>query len=712
MAILWVNPTGFVLNGWANGELGYDDDVATGASIDIASDVYTPFIEFTHEPMLSNRTNLYYKMSVSVTHTVDVDAYYNDTWNHVFENLIPQNATVQVVMASAKIVSAFRFRFLYSQPATPTGVLTLCEVNFYAYAPTITTQAVSDILQATAVANGTITYTNGDNATIRGFQYGLTATPTWDAHEHGSFGAVAFSLPITGLDSNTKYYIRAYATNGVGTSYGDWVSFTTLSAITIPVVSTPAVSDILMITATGNGNITDTGGENATKRGICYNLTGSPTVADSKVEETGSFETGAFTGAITGLTLGTKYYVKAYAYNSAGYGYGEEVNFTTLIPVVTTEAAEVPVPVSNPAYCEFADGNGTIVSEVNATERGFEVKHEVSGTLFNDIDHGMAGFAGDADWDIDLGWHGTLTKVEKETGDFEEGAFTLTLGDFPAFAFDKLFAGESYSYRAYAIIGGITYYGEWVDFSLGVYEGEGLLPNTGGGDSPFVPIIDPVPLEEPYSPFPPEEKPPFVWPEVVFPPWEWPPVDKPPLGIDPSIIFGKAFGAFLRGLDTKEDWKTLREKCIIYQENMNQDTLAVNHNTLVTKNLVSDIIKYVDGDVYPSDLRFMDSSQHLTPLYQEDISPDGFKDIINDFRLKDVCNTFTMNENFIKILNSLNSLYESDYRIEPISYNTMEYIDIQPTAKRMILQLGDMDDKFKEVRRLIILNFKRIFSYV
>jgi hypothetical protein len=108
----------------------------------------------------------------------------------------------------------------------------------------------------------------------------------------------------------------------------------------------------------------------------------------------------------------------------------------------------------------------------------------------------------------------------------------------------------------------------------------------------------------------------------------------------------------------------------------------------------------------------MDSSQHLTPLYQEDISPDGFKDIINDFRLKDVCNTYTMNENFIKILNSLNSLYESDYRTEPISYNTMEYMDIQPTAKRMILQLGDMDGKFKEVRRLIISNFKRIFSYV
>ena len=409
---------------------------------------------------------------------------------------------------------------------------------------------------------------------------------------------------------------------------------------------------------------------------------------------------------------------------------------TLSTPVITTQAAEVPVPVANPAYCEFADGNGTIVSEINATERGFEIKHEVSGTLYNNIDHGMAGFEGDTDWDIDSGWYGTLIKIEHEHGDFEEGAFTLVLGDFPAFAFDKLFAGESYTYRAYAIIDGVKYYEvpeKWVAFSLGTYAGADALPNPGSGDSPFVPIVEPIiepttpevpPFKWPEEVFPPyTEYPPWSYPPFTYPPWEWPGVELPPWqdptfnwspepGIDPSIIFGKTFSAFMRGLDTKKDWETLREKCIIYQENMNQDTLTINHNTTVLKNTVNDIIEYVKGSVYASDLVPMNSCQQLTPLYQEEISPNGFKDIINDFRLKDVNNTYVLNENFMKLVNSLNSLVESDYRIEPISYNASEYIDIEPTAKRMILQLSDMDKKFKEVRRLMALNFKRIFSYI
>lgn len=182
--------------------------------------------------------------------------------------------------------------------------------------------------------------------------------------------------------------------------------------------------------------------------------------------------------------------------------------------------------------------------------------------------------------------------------------------------------------------------------------------------------------------------------------------------VDLGITFGRVSSAFIRRLDTKKDWKTLREKCIIYQENMNQFTLTINHNTLVLKNLVNDIIENIDENVYPSDLRLMNQSQHLTPLYMEEISPDGFKDIINDFRFKDVSNAYELNMNFRKLLHSLNSLAESDYNVEPISYNMTEYIDIQPTAKRMIMQLEYMRRKSREVQRLVIINIKRIFTYV
>lgn len=107
-----------------------------------------------------------------------------------------------------------------------------------------------------------------------------------------------------------------------------------------PIVQTDPATEIEATTATGNGNITDTGGENCDKRGVCWNTTGNPTVSDSKSEETGSFSTGAFTRPMSGLSPGTKYYVKAYAHNSSGYGYGDEVEFTTVAaPTVTTNPA-------------------------------------------------------------------------------------------------------------------------------------------------------------------------------------------------------------------------------------------------------------------------------------------------------------------------------------------------------------------------------------
>jgi len=483
--------------------------------------------------------------------------------------------------------------------------------------------------------------------------------------------------------------------------------FTIAFTVTLPSATTQAATDIDTTIATLNGTITDIGHWILSygfelKEGLEGEVY-STTVGGSTQDIT------TFNKIVYGLTPGTTYYVRAWGYNEAGKGHGDWVKFTTESAIsVTTESAEVPVPTANPAYCEWATGNGTITSGTNATERGFEIKLSFSGDLYDRIQHGMAGFTGDTSLNITV-WEGTLTKIETEEGSFAEGAYDMELGSFPAF-FDKLFAGESYTYRAYAIIDGVKYHGDYVAFSLGVYSGDDALGDDVVG--PAESIIEPVLPEVPEWEWPEIVFPPWEWPEFNIPPWKWPFYDIPPFDFDPSIVFGTRFGAFLRRLDTKKDWETLREKCIIYQENMNQFTLTVNHNTLVMKNLVNDIITYVDGDVYPSDLKLMNSSQQLTPLYNEGISPDGFKDIINDFRFKDVSNTFNLTMNFKKILNSLNSLDESDYMTEPMSYNTKEYIDIQPTAKRMISQLEDMRKKSGEVQKLVVKNFKRIFSYI
>ena len=96
----------------------------------------------------------------------------------------------------------------------------------------------------------------------------------------------------------------------------------------VPTVTTTAISEIDKTTATGGGEVTADGGATVTARGICWSTTQNPTVdGNHTTDGTG---TGSFTSSMTGLAANTTYYVRAYATNSAGTAYGEEVSFTTL----------------------------------------------------------------------------------------------------------------------------------------------------------------------------------------------------------------------------------------------------------------------------------------------------------------------------------------------------------------------------------------------
>ena len=147
----------------------------------------------------------------------------------------------------------------------------------------------------------------------------------------------AFTSSITGLAPGTLYHVRAYATNGAGTAYGDDVTFASLNLA--PTVTTQAVTDIAGTTATGNGNVTDLGIPNPTEHGVVWSTSADPTIADSKTTDGPVSATGAFTSAITGLTQGTLYHVRAYATNDIGTVYGEDVTFTTYYGVTTTTSA-------------------------------------------------------------------------------------------------------------------------------------------------------------------------------------------------------------------------------------------------------------------------------------------------------------------------------------------------------------------------------------
>jgi subtilisin family serine protease len=100
----------------------------------------------------------------------------------------------------------------------------------------------------------------------------------------------------------------------------------------VPVVTTTAISDIAATTATSGGVVTDDGGAEVTARGVVWSIAQNPAIVDG--EHDGFTEDGTGTGEyvseITGLEPGTDYYVRAYATNSEGTSYGDEINFSTI----------------------------------------------------------------------------------------------------------------------------------------------------------------------------------------------------------------------------------------------------------------------------------------------------------------------------------------------------------------------------------------------
>ncbi|MCX6269008.1 MAG: T9SS type A sorting domain-containing protein [Bacteroidetes bacterium] len=105
------------------------------------------------------------------------------------------------------------------------------------------------------------------------------------------------------------------------------------SAPSLPIVTTSSISGITATTAQGGGNVTYDGGADVTARGVVWSTTQNPTVVSNAGITTDGTGTGVFTSNLTGLAPKTTYYVRAYATNSIGTGYGAEVEISTPLPI-------------------------------------------------------------------------------------------------------------------------------------------------------------------------------------------------------------------------------------------------------------------------------------------------------------------------------------------------------------------------------------------
>ena len=195
--------------------------------------------------------------------------------------------------------------------------------------PTVQTTNVSYITALSARGDGQVTAIGGSPVTERGICWGTTQNPTiGGSHLANGSGLGYFAVEMTGLTSETTYYVRAYAKNNSGTAYGQQMTFTTL-AIGAPSVTTLDVIRIRHNYAVGVARVTDQGNDPNTERGVCWSSTNPLPTIDDNHASNGTGE-GNYSVDMTNLEPNTRYYMRAYATNSNGQTtYGEAKAFHT-----------------------------------------------------------------------------------------------------------------------------------------------------------------------------------------------------------------------------------------------------------------------------------------------------------------------------------------------------------------------------------------------
>ena len=238
---------------------------------------------------------------------------------------------------------------------------------------TLNTLAASNVKTTTATLNGEILTDGSPKYSERGFVYSESSMPTLSSCIQKITSTLTdsktYSATVSGLTKGKTYYVRAYAINAGKEAYStNEVSFT--PADVLPQVSTQAVTNISRTAgkATFNGKIVDAGEPEYTERGFVYATTHNPMVdSDTKVVATGK-GTGDFVANATELVVGNTYYVRAYATNTQGTAYGEEVtaDFSAIMPEVTTVSVEIKDNTT-----AYFIGKITNTGDPEYTERGF-----------------------------------------------------------------------------------------------------------------------------------------------------------------------------------------------------------------------------------------------------------------------------------------------------------------------------------------------------
>ncbi|MCP4310820.1 MAG: hypothetical protein GY790_06120 [Bacteroidetes bacterium] len=289
-----------------------------------------------------------------------------------------------------------------SYSTTVTGLLNGVEYYFVAYAvnsagtsygltlnfetgqeysePSVSTNSADSIETNSAVVGGNVLNNGGSAVFERGIFYGESTDPANNGTKITvGDGTGEFSHTLTGLSDDTDYYFVAFATNSAGTSFGNVNSFLTGQAFVKPEVETSPPQSVMESSATVGGTVTRDGGATVFGRGIYYGISSDP-VQEGTALPIGD-GTGTFSTTLSGLSPSTRYYVVAYATNSAGPSYGKILNFST---TSTIEKPEVSTTTPSSVSENSATVGGNVTSDGGATVSEQGIYYGITSDLMQD----------------------------------------------------------------------------------------------------------------------------------------------------------------------------------------------------------------------------------------------------------------------------------------------------------------------------------------
>jgi hypothetical protein len=218
---------------------------------------------------------------------------------------------------------------------------------------------------------------SGSYVTSKGFCWDTIVNPTIINNKYTTTGGTGtFNSTINGLLANKTYYVRTYAINGIGTSYGPQISFTTLNGQLV--VTSDSSNNVNAASASVYGTVLSPNGLIAATRGFCYDTLSNPTTASS-VYFSGA-TTNNYVGYLTNLLVNKTYYYRAFATNITGTYYGVVRSFTTngIITINTGAATNVTSGSAN------LTGSFINTSGLPILDHGFCISTSSNPTINND----------------------------------------------------------------------------------------------------------------------------------------------------------------------------------------------------------------------------------------------------------------------------------------------------------------------------------------